>query len=93
MTWRAFQVFAHGPDISGRHVGGDRLDLGVRAAPAFPERFQSIAALAVADKDDRAGEQIQDDGQVAMAFADVDLIKGDLLEVVEFGFTEATLQV
>jgi hypothetical protein len=34
-------VFAHGTDVSGRHVGGDGLDLGVRPTQPFPEGFQT----------------------------------------------------
>ena len=63
------------------------------ATQPLPEGFQSIPAFAVADEHDRAGEQVEDDGQVAVALADVDFIDGDLLELMQLGLAEFPLEM
>lgn len=87
------EILAHGPDIGGGHVGGNGLDLGVRAPQSLPEGLQGVHALAVTDENHGAGEKIEDNGQVAMALADVDFVDGDLLEVVQLGLAELALEV
>src|ERR1700683_2484373 len=87
------QVIAYGSDVGGRHIGGHGLDLGPGAAHAFPEGFQGFYAFAVADEDDDAAEQIEYHGEVTMALADGNFINGNLLELMQFGFAKAALEV
>ena len=90
---RLLQVFLHGPDIGRRHVRGDCLDAGPRRLQLCPERLQRIRPLAFADEYDRAAEEVQHDGHVAMSLADADLVNGDLLQVPQLHLLEAALQV
>ena len=69
---RAFEVFAYRFDVGFGHVGGDGFDLGVRSAKSLPERFEGVSAFAVANDDDRAGDEIEDNGEVAVAGMAVD---------------------
>ena len=89
---RVRQVVPHGPDVSRGHVGGDGGDPGPRPPQAFPEGFQGLHALAVADEHHGAGQQVEDHGEVMTPLADGDFVDGDLLELVQLGLAEAALQ-
>src|SRR5579862_54981 len=89
----AMEVFANGPDVRLGHVGGDGLDLGVCPPQTPPERRERLHAFALADEDDRTGFQVEYDGQIAVPFADVDLVNGDLLELVQLGLAETPLEM
>jgi hypothetical protein len=89
---RPGQVVADGADVGLAHVGGHRRDLGAGRAQAPPERLQGVDALAVADEHDRPGDEVEHDGEVAVALADGDLVDGDLLELAELRLAEAALQ-
>ena len=87
------QVPSDGEGVGGGHVGGDGFDLGVGLSQAFPEGDQGVGAFSLADEDDGAAEEIEDDGEVAVAVADGDLVDGEASEFLEFGFAEASVQV
>ena len=72
---------------------GHRVDYRPGAVQALPERLQSVGPLALAHEDDGAADQIPDHGGVALLFAQVDLVEGDLLEVGQPGTRQAALQV
>src|SRR5713101_4708441 len=89
---RSGKVVAYGPDVGGRHVGGDRDDLGPRPTQPPPKRLQGLDAFAVADENHSPRAEVEDHRQVMMPLADGDLIDGDFLEFVQLGLAKATLQ-
>src|SRR6266851_5338154 len=87
------EVVAHRTYVRGGHIGSDGLDLGTRSAQSLPEGIESIGAFAISHEHDRAGEQIEHDGQVLVLLANADFIDGDLFELVELGLAETALQI
>ena len=83
----------HGVDVRRRHVGGHGLDPGPAATQAFPEILQGIPSLSIPDVNHRPRFQVQDHGQVAMAFANGNLVDGDLSQVFQFRPVEPPLQI
>ena len=90
---RLRQVLADGEDVGRRHVGGDGLDRGVRGFQAFPEGNQGVGAFALADEDHGPANEVEHDGEVAVAVADGDFVDGEALEPLEFGLAEAGFEV
>src|SRR5262249_15001599 len=90
---RVGQVVADRANVGLGHVGGHGPDLGVGATQPPPEWLQGLGALAVADENDGAGEQVQDQSDIVVSLTDRDLVDGDFLEFVQLGFAEAALQV
>ena len=64
-----------------------------RMAQSFPEGFKGIGALAVADEYDGAAFEVEDHGDVAVAFLHRDLIDGHIPEVLEDRPGELLLEV
>src|SRR6266478_5514897 len=87
------EVVAHRTDVRWGHIGRDGLDLGARSSQALPEGIESIGAFAIPHEHDRAGEQIEHDGQVLVPLTNVDFIDGDLFELMELGLAETALQI
>jgi hypothetical protein len=87
------KILGDGQDVGLRHVEGDRFDLRSRRTQAAPEGIQGVGAFAVADEDDGAALEIEHHGEVAMSFADGDLVDGQQTQVLELGLRETLLQV
>jgi hypothetical protein len=77
------KVVADGVDVGLRHVAGDGPHLGPRGTQSLPKGRQGLGAFAVPHEHNRAAAKVEDQGKVAMAFADGQLVDGDLLEVLE----------
>ena len=54
-----------------------------RMAQSFPEGFEGIRSLAVADEYDGAAFEVEGHGDVTVSFAHRDLIDGQVLEVFQ----------
>jgi hypothetical protein len=74
--------------LAVRLIGGG----GAGTPQPRPERRQGLDALAVADEDDGAAQQIQHHGDGVVPLADGDLVDGDLLVLVQLGLAEAPRQ-
>ena len=85
---RIREIGLHGINVGRRHICGNGLDVRPTGTQAFPEGNQRISAFSVADKDDGTAFQVQDEGDIAMSFADGNLINGDLSQVLQLRFAE-----
>ena len=79
------QMGSHGVDVRGRHIGGDGLDLRAATTQAFPEIYQGIPAFPMPHVDHHSRFEVQDNSQVTMAFANGNLVDGDLPQVFQLG--------
>ena len=79
------QMSQHGTDKAGdRSVATASMCTFWRLSRG-PERLQGFGAFALAHKDHRSTLQVQDYGQIAVPFADADLVDGDLPELMQLG--------
>jgi len=69
------------------------LDSRPGAFEPSPKGLQDLDAFASTDEDYGSRPQVQDDGQIAVAFAGGDLIQRDWLELSQLGSGESPLEV
>ena len=90
---RIRNVLQHGGVVRTGHVGGHRLDPGLRAAKPFPEGFQGLFALSFAHEDDRSCRPVNHNGEEFVLLANVDFVDGNDLQISQTRLAELLLQV
>lgn len=80
-------------DASRGHIHGNGSYPGSRRTELSPERLKRIGSFPFPDEDHGATLQIENDGQIPMAFANADLIDGDPLQPAQLRAGKAPFEI